>query len=105
MAAAKGARLIVTKGQRTIKVFTLEGDRKKVTYEVAGMNKILTGNVVVFRDTGGDILNKSPSAITLRSAATGAFTSWMRGSVPRLKPPTAKNGSDKMLSLPVQGGS
>ena len=64
-AAAKDGRPIKNGGQRTIKFFTLDGGRKKLTCQAAGVNTILAsvalmcdnGNEVLFKDTGGEIIN------------------------------------------------
>ena len=65
VAAAKGSKPILNEGQRTIKFFTSENEKRKVTCQVAGVNKILAsvaqicdnGNDVLFRKHGGEIIH------------------------------------------------
>ena len=64
-AAAKGSKPIINEGQRTVKFLTKAGEKRKMTCQVAAVNKILAsigqicdgGNEVLFRMDGGDVIN------------------------------------------------
>ena len=64
-AAAKGSKPIKNEGQRIMKFTTDKGEKRKMTCQVAGVNKILAsvaqvcdgGNHVLFRADGGEIIN------------------------------------------------
>ena len=72
MAAGKNQKPIVNEGQRTIKFHTKDGQKRKVTCQVAAVNQILAsvalvcdqGNDVIFRKDGGEIVNLATSSRT-----------------------------------------
>ena len=108
----KDGKPIENEGQQTIKFFTLEGERKKLTCQVAGVNKIIApvalicGNSteVLPKDTGGEII----------IIATGKRTAFRRlGNIyvldawipcPDFKP-EPKNNGDGMPSFTWPGCS
>ena len=110
-AAAKGGKPILNEGQRTIKFFTQEGEKKKVTCQVAGVNKILAsvalicdnGNHVIFRDVGGEIVNDKTGAVTpfRRHGNIYVLDAWIP--LPGFDP-EPKGKSDEMLSFTRQSG-
>ena len=112
VAAAKDGKPIKNEGQRTIKFFTLEGERKKLTCQVAGVNKILAsvaliwdnGNEVLFRDTGGEIINISTGKRTAfrRLGNIYVLDAWIP--CPDFKP-EPKNTGDEVLSFTRPGCS
>ena len=64
-AAAKGGAPIVNRGEKEIRFYTNDGDKRKVVCQVAKVNKLLAsigeicdrGNEVIFRRDGGDIIH------------------------------------------------
>ena len=64
-AAAKGSKPNINEGQRTVKFLTDKGEKRKMTCQVAGVNKILAsvaqvcvgGNHVLFRQDGAEFIN------------------------------------------------
>ena len=54
VAAAKDGKPIKNGGQRTIKLFSLEGERKQLTCQVAGVNKI-PASVALICDNGNEV--------------------------------------------------
>ena len=106
VAAAKDGKPIKNKCQRTINFFTLEGERKRLTCQVAGVNKIIAslamicdnGNEVLFKDTGGDIINIAAGKRTAfrRLGNIYVLDAWIP--CPDVRP-EPKNTGDEMLSF------
>ena len=70
VAANKG--ILVNEGERTITFKTDEGQERKITFQVAGVNKALAsvagicdaGHIVTFTKTGGNIKNMKSGEVT-----------------------------------------
>ena len=69
---AANAGIIVNEGERTITFMTDEGQQRKITFQVAGVNKAFAsvagicdaGHIVIFTKTGGTITNLKTSEVT-----------------------------------------
>ena len=64
-AAAKGGKPIVNEGEKEVKFYTNDGEKRRIVCQVARVNKLLAsigeicdkGNDVIFRRDGGDIIH------------------------------------------------
>ena len=75
VAAAKDGKPIKNESQRTIKFVALEGERKKLTCQVAGIHNI-QASVAFICDNGNEVLFKDTGAII--NTATGTRTAFRR---------------------------
>ena len=86
-AAAKNSKPIKNEGQRTIKFLTKENEKRKMTCQVAAVNKILAsvaqicdgGNEVLFRYGGGEIRHLKSGKVTFfrRVGNVYAMDAWI----------------------------
>ena len=86
-AAAKNSKPIKNEGQRTIKFLTKENEKRKITCQVAAVNKILAsvaqicdgGNEVLFRYDGGEIRHLKSGKVTFfrRVGNVYAMDAWI----------------------------
>ena len=86
-AAAKNSKPIKNEGQRTIKFLTKENEKRKMTCQVAAVNKILAsvaqicdgGNEVLFRYDGGEIRHLKSGKVTFfrRVGNVYAMDAWI----------------------------
>ena len=116
-AAAKGGKPIVNEGEKVVDFLTMEGVKKRMTCQVAGVNKILAsiagicdkGNHVLFRADGGDIIHLKTKKKTpfRRHGNIYVLDAWVEN--PNWKPDAQSkaakvNGETEMLGFTRQGG-
>ena len=86
-AAAKGSKPIVNEGQRVVKFITDKGEKRKMTCQVAGVNKIhasvaqvCDGGTTSSSGTTAVRSSTLPRTSARLSAGSGIFISWTLGS-------------------------
>lgn len=112
VAAAKDGKPIKNEGQRTIKFFTPEGERKTLTCQVTGVNKYLASvalicdndSEVLLQDTGSDMINIGTGKRTALRRAGNIYIldAWIPCPDINLEP---KNTGDEVLSFTTPDSS
>ena len=99
---AANSGVLINEGERTITFVTDEGQERKITFQVAGVNKALasvagicdTGHIVTFTKTGGNIRNVKTGEVTtfLRKGNVYIMDAWVQRS------PTESTGFSRQVA-------